>query len=86
MCGRSLVRLKYLARSMNWCNNKIHACNMRKAKRVPCETFLSVTKGCRSVQETPSVVSFYNDEGLVGQTVWKDVEGDSDLQFRLLLA
>lgn len=86
MCGRSLVRLKYLARSSNWCNNKVNACNKRKAKHVQCEEFLAATKGCITVQLSPSVISFYCNSELVGQTVWHEIEGDNSLQFRLLLA
>lgn len=86
MCERSLVRLKYLARSSNWCNNKVNACSERKAKDVQCEEFLAATKNCASVQNSPSVVSFFNGHELVGQAIWREIEGDSALQFRLLLA
>ncbi|QZE60161.1 hypothetical protein pEaSNUABM35_00244 [Erwinia phage pEa_SNUABM_35] len=86
MCGRSLVRLKYLARSSNWCNNKVNACSERKAKNVQCEEFLAATKNCRSEQKSSSVVSFFKGHELVGQAIWHEIEGDSTLQFRLLLA
>lgn len=86
MCGRSLIRLEYNARSSNWCNNKVNACSKRKATNVQCEDFLAATKNCRSVQESPSVVSFFDGQELVGQAVWHEIEGDNTLQFRLLLA
>jgi len=86
MCERSLVRLKYIARSSNWCNNKVNACSERKATNVQCEDFLAVTKDCRSVQDSSNVVSFFKDQELVGQAIWEEKEGDHILQFRLLLA
>lgn len=86
MCERSLVRLKYLARSSGWCNNKVNACSERKAKNVQCEQFLEATKDCLHVQKSSSVVSFFKGHELVGQAIWRDIEGDNTLQFRLLLA
>lgn len=86
MCGRSLLRLKYNARSLNWCDNKVHACSERKATNVQCEQFLEATKECRSVQKSSSVVSFFKGHELVGQAIWHEIDGDSALQFRLLLA
>ncbi len=86
MCERSHVRLQYLARSSEWCNNKVHACNQRKAKNVSYEKFLSETKDCLAVQSSPCLVSFYRESVLIGQAVWLDIEGTNALQFRLLLA
>ncbi|UAW53359.1 hypothetical protein pEaSNUABM30_00241 [Erwinia phage pEa_SNUABM_30] len=86
MCERSLVRLKYIARSSNWCNNKVNACSKRKATNVQCEDFLAVTKDCRSVQDSSNVVSFFKGQELVGQAVWQEKKGEHILQFRLLLA
>ncbi|QYW04575.1 hypothetical protein pEaSNUABM14_00250 [Erwinia phage pEa_SNUABM_14] len=87
MYERSLVRLKYHARANLWYNNTEHACSERKATNVQCEQFLEATKNCRSVQESPSVVSFYSGAELVGQAIWQhDADSDSTLQFRLLLA
>ncbi|QZE56446.1 hypothetical protein pEaSNUABM40_00252 [Erwinia phage pEa_SNUABM_40] len=86
MCERSHLRLKYLARSSNWCNNKVNACSERKARDVQCEEFLAATKDCRSIQNSSSVVSFFSGQELVGQAIWREIEGDNMLQFRLLLA
>lgn len=86
MCERSLVRLKYHARISNWCSSKVNDCSDRRAKDVMCEEFLEATRNCEHVQESPSVVSFYRGAELVGQAIWRDIEGDNTLQFRLLLA
>ncbi len=86
MCERSLVRLNYLARSLNWCNNKVNACSERKATTVQCEQFLEATKDCRTIQQSSKVVSFFRGLELVGQAIWLEIDGESTLQFRLLLA
>lgn len=88
MCVRSLVKLAYCERRAEWCKPYVNASlsQTKTAQKVDCSAFTTAMKGCRPVQLSPNLVNFYRENELVGQTVWQEQEGDSELQFRLLTA
>lgn len=88
MCTRTLERLRYHSRNACWINRMPEPLSLkRKAYPVDCRVFTSAVKGCRSVQLSPNLVNFYKGSDLVGQSIWQqDIEGEQELQFRLLTA
>lgn len=85
MCARTLERLRYHSRNAALISKASLSSKSRHktAMVVDSDSFTNAVAGCRHVQQSPNLVSFFRGDDLIAQGVWQEVEGETYLELRL---